>query len=337
MKKGPPRSTAWRRSIRCARGRQRLSLAGGLSLALTIMAWPVTSTAQPTESSSSEGAVETTKAAGGDEQEGPDQAACLEAHAAAQALRRETRFIEAQEKLLICSSATCPGPVIEDCGGWIGELERRTPSLAFSVKIDGIETQDGVVMLDGKAVTDRAGITKVDPGRHEVRIEMPPYDAREQVVFARDGAGTQLVNFDFTSSKQDEAVAPAPSFSESSEPSDTRSRPTPVAVYPLLGVGGAGLISFGVFGLIGNQRKTELQEECEPDCTDEQLKPMKNAYLIGDISLAVGAVSLLTASVIYLTRPTESADLTHDTSFEIQPVVGVDRRGSFGVVAVQRW
>lgn len=54
--------------------------------------------------------------------EQPDTAACLAAHVKAQSLKKETRFKEAQEQLLICSTASCPGPVIEDCGEWIGEL-----------------------------------------------------------------------------------------------------------------------------------------------------------------------------------------------------------------------
>ncbi|HEY6726400.1 MAG TPA: hypothetical protein VI197_20330 [Polyangiaceae bacterium] len=263
--------------------------------------------------------------------EQPDTAACLAAHVKAQALKKETRFKEAQEQLLICSTASCPGPVIEDCGEWIGELDRRTPSLAFSVTLDGVESQEARVTLNGDLITDREGITKVDPGRHVVRAELAPFPVREQVVFARDGGGTQVVDFEFETAK---SAPGAPGMD--SGPPEPASRPTPTIVYPLLGLSAAGFASFGVFALIGNQRKSELERECEPACSDEQLQPMKNSYLIGDISLAVGAASLLTATIVYLARPTDATP-GQDVALQLHPVVGLEDRGSFGVVAVQAW
>lgn len=265
--------------------------------------------------------------------EHPDTAACLAAHVKAQSLKKDTRFKEAQEQLLICSSASCPGPVIEDCGEWIGELDRRTPSLAFSVTLDGVESQEARVTLNGVLVTDREGITKVDPGRHVVRVELAPFEPREQVVFARDGGGTQVVDFKFESEKS------SPDVMESySSPPESTTRPTPVIVYPLLGLSAAGFAGFGVFGLIGNQRKAELEKECEPSCSDKQLQPMKNAYLIGDISLAVGAASLLSAAIVYLARPERAtAAPGRDTALQLHPVVGLEDRGSFGVVAHRAW
>jgi len=233
---------------------------------------------------------------------------------------------------LICSTASCPGPVIEDCGEWIGELDRRMPSLAFSVTLDGVESEEARVTLNGELITDREGITKVDPGRHVVRAELAPFPPREQVVFARDAGGTQVVDFEFESAKSEPGV----SGMDSGLP-ETTSRPTPTIVYPLLGLSAAGFAGFGVFALIGNQRKAELETECEPSCTDPQLKPMKNAYLIGDISLAVGAASLLTAAIVYLARPTETSTPGQDTALQVHPVVGLENRGSFGVVAVQAW
>lgn len=262
----------------------------------------------------------------------PDTAACLAAHVKAQALKKDTRFKEAQEQLLICSTASCPGPVIEDCGEWIGELDRRTPSLAFSVTLDGVESQEARVTLNGALITDREGITKVDPGRHVVRAELAPFPPREQVVFARDGGGTQVVDFEFETPKSASDATAA-----DTSPPQATSRPTPTIVYPLLGLSAAGFASFGVFALIGNQRKGELEKECEPSCTDAQLQPMKNAYLIGDISLAVGAASLLGAAIVYLARPEQASEPGQDTALRVHPTFDLENRGSFGVVAVQAW
>ncbi len=268
----------------------------------------------------------------------PDHAACLAAHAKAQELKRKTRFIEAQEQLYICSSASCPGPVIADCGGWIEELDQRTPSLAFSVKVDGVEASNASVTLDDEPVVDQSGVLKVDPGRHVVRAQVPSFDAHEEVVFARDGAGTQVVQFQFQTPKPiGEATEPGLDIMPQSEPPG---RPVPTVVYPLLGLSAAGLASFGVFALIGNQRKRELERDCEPDCTDNEVQPMKNAYAIGDVSLAVGAASLLTAGIVYLARPsTARTELETDPALSVvvHPVIGARSTSSFGVVAVQTW
>ena len=266
--------------------------------------------------------------------DGPDQRACLTAHSKAQTLKKETRFLEAQEQLFICSSATCPGPVIADCGRWLEELDRRTPSLAFSVRLDNVESQEARVVLDGKVVADRSGITKVDPGRHVVRVELPPFEPREEVVFARDGAGTQVVRFAFETEKPGLEPSPAPLAAQPSEPPQ---RPVPTVVYPLLGLSVAGVASFGVFAWIGNERQRELEEECEPSCTDDEVQPMKNSYMIGDVSLAIGVASLVSAGIIYLARPTKPATQTEPGwSLQVQPVVG-KKQSSLGVVAVQSW
>src|SRR5690606_36374533 len=104
----------------------------------------------------------------------------------------------------------------------------------------------------------------------------------------------------------------------------------------LLGLSAAGFASFGVFAWIGNERQRELEKECEPNCTDDEVQPMKNAYMIGDISLAVGAASLLGAGIIYLARPSRPVmeEARAGLRLDIQPVVGKD---SFGVVAAQTW
>lgn len=313
--------------------RRRARWARALMAVVGLSGWVSAASAEP----AADTAPESPDEAGADSEAGldpapPDTAACLAAHVKAQALKKDTRFKEAQEQLLICSTASCPGPVIEDCGEWIGELDRRMPSLAFSVTLDGVESQEARVTLNGEAITDREGITKVDPGRHVVRAELAPFPPREQVVFARDGGGTQVVDFEFETPKSTSGATATDTI-----PPKSASRPTPTIVYPLLGLSAAGFASFGVFALIGNQRKGELEKECEPSCTDEQLQPMKNAYLIGDISLAVGAASLLTAAIVYLARPTEASAPGQDTALQLHPVVGLENRDSFGVVAVQAW
>lgn len=235
----------------------------------------------------------------------PTRAQCLEAHREAQELKQSGKLVEAQEHLLICSSGSCPGALISDCGNWIAELEKTTPSMTFEVRRDGKEAFDAKLFVDGQPVTDRAHAFKVNPGRHSVRVELPPFEPHEEDLVLPEGQRMRLVSVDFTT-KRDEP-APAPAVAPPPPPREPV-RPTPGVVYPLLGVGVVGLASFGVFSVLGKSEQKELETSCAPACTDDDLSKMKRWYLIGDISAGVGAAALIGAAIVYLARPTQPAE-----------------------------
>jgi hypothetical protein len=234
----------------------------------------------------------------------PDRAACLTAHTNAQELKRGGKLLEAEAELKICASAGCPGAIISDCGQWIADLEQTTPSLIFEVRVDGKQFTDFEVQVDGASVTDHTKAHRVNPGRHVVRVQVPYFEPKEETVALPEGQRMRLVAFNFDSPTVDQPQAPV-ALPPSQAP--VMDRPTPVLVYPLLGVGAAGLASFGVFTILGKSKESELEDECAPACTDAELEPMKRHYLIGDISAGVGAASLIAAGVVYLTRPSRPA------------------------------
>lgn len=234
----------------------------------------------------------------------PTRDQCLEAHRSAQQLKQSSRFLEAQEHLQVCSSASCPGAIISDCGDWIAELERVTPSLVFEVRLDGKVTSDATVSIDGQVVTDRAHAFKVNPGEHVVRVEVPSFEPREEQVVVPEGQRMRLLSFDFDS-KPVEATAPPPPQPAALPPPPPPERPTPFIVYPLLGLGVVGLGSFGVFSYMGKSEQDDLERTCAPECTSKDRETMKRWYLIGDISAGVGAAAFVGAAIVYLARPTE--------------------------------
>jgi hypothetical protein len=263
----------------------------------------------------------------------PTRDQCLEAHRNAQQLKQSARFLEAQEHLQVCSSASCPGAIISDCGDWITELERITPSVVFEVRLDGKVTFDATVSVDGEVVTDKVHAYKVNPGPHVVRVELPPFEPREEQVVLPEGQRMRLLSFEF-SSQPAEAAAPPPAAPVTA-PAPLE-RPTPFIVYPLLGLGVAGLGSFGVFSYLGKSEQDELERSCKPDCTSTDLETMKRYYLIGDISAGVGAAALLGAAIVYLARPTERPhESASALSLDIGHVGGAKR--SLGLSASGRW
>lgn len=263
----------------------------------------------------------------------PSRTECLDAHRNAQELKQSAKFMEAQEHLLVCSSGTCPGAIISDCGNWIQELEQVTPSMIFQIRVDGKEALEADVQVDGKPVTDRAHAFKVNPGRHVVRVQVAKFEPHEEELVLPEGQRMRLIQVDFDARPKN-APAPAEALAP---PQKEVVRPTPVLVYPLLGLGVAGLASFTAFSLLGKSEQGKLEDRCQPRCTDGDLSKMKRWYTIGDVSAGIGAAALIGAGIVYLARPSREVDRPSDAvSFEIGPVRGA-LAGSIGVGASRTW
>jgi len=257
---------------------------------------------------------------------GPSRTACLDAHRNSQELRKEGKLLESQEQLLICSSETCPGAIITDCGKWLSEVDQLTPSLAFEVRVDGKDSSAAQVELDGRVLADWSKSVKVNPGRHDLRVVVQGFEPYTENLLTVEGQRLRVVSADFKT-KQPDVPKPLP-------PAPVYTRPTPTSTYVLLGVGVLGAAGFATFASIGKTKQNQLDNDCVKvmTCTDADLKPMKTMYLIGDISAGVGAAALLGAAIVYFTRPTVE---TPTTSFQVGTLG--DSRSSFGVSASHPW
>ena len=265
---------------------------------------------------------------------GPDRAACVAAHTSAQELKRSGKLLEAQSELQICSSAGCPGAIISDCGQWIADLEQTTPSMIFEVRVDGKQVTEFQVDVDGAPVTDLSKAHKVNPGRHMVRVRVDQFEPKDETVVLPEGQRMRLVLFEFSLPKAE--LVPEPVQSPP-PPAPLMERPTPVIVYPLLGLGIAGLGAFGVFTFLGKSEQDDLESTCSPDCTDSELESMRSYYLIGDISAGVGAAALIGAGIVYLARPEEPVVDKAGTAFRVSPTTMAGDLRSFGVSLQRSW
>lgn len=258
---------------------------------------------------------------------GPMRSECLDAHRSSQELRKAGKLLESQEKLLICSSESCPGALITDCGKWLAELEQVTPSVVFEVRVDGKDASVASVELDGKAVSDWSQAVKVNPGRHEVRITVDGFEPYVENVLTPEGKRLKMVSADF---KKKEAAAPV---TAPPKPVDS-ARPTPAGTYVLLGLGALGAGGFATFAAIGKTKQNQLDNDCRKvaPCTDTDLKPMKHSYLAADISAGVGIAALIGAAVVYFTRPTRESPAT---SFQVGAIDGSG--SSLAISASRSW
>ena len=65
-----------------------------------------------------------------------DAAACAEAAERAQPLRRAGSLRAARAQLLVCARKECPRVVRKDCEGWLADVDRSIPTVAFRVEGD---------------------------------------------------------------------------------------------------------------------------------------------------------------------------------------------------------
>jgi hypothetical protein len=90
------------------------------------------------------------------------------------------------------------------------------------------------------------------------------------------------------------------------------------------GVGVLGLASFAFFGLSGSSKQSDLDSRnCKPNCPQDDVDTIKRNYLIADISLGVGAASLVAASVFYFTRSSsQEPGPSNSVSVGVAPTTG---------------
>jgi hypothetical protein len=73
------------------------------------------------------------------------------------------------------------------------------------------------------------------------------------------------------------------------------------------GIGVAGALSFGVFGLLNHAKYSDVQDECSHDlCSDDVREDAERGHTyqtIANVGLIVGVVGLGTAVALVLTEP----------------------------------
>jgi hypothetical protein len=253
-----------------------------------------------------------------------DKVACMSAAESAEDLRKAGKLLEARDKLLVCSQPACPAFVRSDCKSWLNDVTGALTSVAIHAERRGQVLTDVVVKLDGATVaTTLAGTapwTSVDvnPGLHSFRFEHaddPPVE--ESVTLT---PGTKLREIDVQFAPQ-EAAAPPPSPPTPPAPAPPAARPVPVPVYV---VGGAGVVITGVatFFQVSGMSKVSGLNSCKPDCSVASRNDARTTLWVGNVGLGVGVLTLATAAVLFIRRPTVEAQPVGAVAVDVEPTRG---------------
>jgi hypothetical protein len=249
-----------------------------------------------------------------------DVRACIDEHSDGQLLRDQSQFLEARSRFVSCADPACPDTIRAECANLLNELERALPTVVLSVRDAQQRDVPGVrVELDGQPVQDALNgrAIAVNPGAHSFRFIAA--DGRIEVIEAVALEWVKGRPVEATFDEPAPAAAPALVTRQQPQPQQPERDASVPAVAPsssrrtlayvLGGVGVAALAGSGYFAWSGHSKKQELSESCAPECTDDQVAPVRSKYLIADILLGVGVVSVGTGAYFYFT-PSDPAGPT---------------------------
>ncbi len=230
---------------------------------------------------------------------------CLAAYEDAQRLRFAAKLVGAREKLRVCRRDVCPSLVRSDCEKWLGEVAESLPSVVLSARDpSGRDLFDVNVALDGAPLASGLAGTAldVDPGTHTIRFTRGA-DTYEEKLLVRQGEHNRVIVGVLGS------TAPKPAVGA------TEPQPGPgVSPRGVVGLvlGGAGLVTLGVSGVLGltsNGDASGLRETCgvTQSCTQEQVDAIAGRRTVAGVLAGVGGAMVITGVVLFVTAPSASA------------------------------
>jgi len=226
--------------------------------------------------------------------------ACMQAADKGQAAKRQGRLLDARDAFLVCARDACPGVIRADCARWLDEVEVRIPAASVRVQTDDGRDVAARLFVDGTEIPNWSpGRTmRMEPGTHTFRAEAEGFEPAEETAVLAEGEKARLLTLVVARPKN--VLGPT---SPLPPEEDARSSRPPMLVYPLAGIGVAGLAGFTIFGLSGRAEADDLREGCgrTRSCTEADVSSARSMYLVADVALAVGVVALGTAAVLWLT------------------------------------
>lgn len=254
-----------------------------------------------------------------------DNDACYASYESAQQLRNSGDLVAAREQLRVCADPACPAAVTTDCGPWLNAVEASISTVTFvvhdekgadldavSVKMDGREI---VSKIDGKAVP-------VNPGIHTFTFSAEGRNGDEKKITVHEGEKARAIEVTLT--LVGSVLGP-----KTGEGTKGKNLAVPFGV--VLGIGVVGIGMWGVFGGLGLAAKSDAEETCAPNCTDDDVSGIKTNFLVADVSLGVGAAALAGAAIVGIVWATSSSTCDLATDKDCKAPAETDKQASLRV------
>lgn len=226
-----------------------------------------------------------------------DDAACIQSYEATQTLRKAGKLREAHAEALKCGGDTCPAVLVKDCQRWAAEVDALLPSVVFEVKGGAGEPLSHVkITANGRLLAEHidGSPMTLEPGEVTLHFESPegrglPVD---QTITLKEGEKATKVTVQLG-----EKPPPPP-------PPPPAKKPLPLG--PIV-FGATGVVALGVgtaFAIMGAGAESDL-DACKPRCSADDVNGVSTKYAVADILFTAGAVSLVAAAYMFLTRPAD--------------------------------
>lgn len=217
-------------------------------------------------------------------------AACVNAYEQGQVQRQSGRLITARSMLQACARDECPSFIRADCTTWFGEVQSEVPTLVFAARGQGRDLANVRVSVGERVLSARVDgqIVELDPGEYDFEFRAPGMQTLVQHFVIARGERNRLIQVDLQPVPAAAAAAPAAAPAPAPAP-ERRSLLLPVVFAGIGAVGVAGFLGLGASGL---SQENRLESSCAPRCSPEQVSDVHRKYLMADVSLGVGVVSL---------------------------------------------
>lgn len=233
-------------------------------------------------------------------QEAPSvNAQCAEAYEQGQILRKSGGLLQARVTLQHCAQDECPDFIRNDCLGWFAEVQNDVPSLVFAAKSQGRDLSDVSVSLGSRVLTSRIDgqVMELDPGEYDFRFQSPGMRAQTRHFVLVTGERNRLVEVE---------LVPLTAAVDSAAPVTSPPRPRSLLLPGIFaGVGAVGLAGFAGLGAWGRSKESKLESTCSPNCSKSDVSAVRTKYVLADVSLGVGVVSLALGAYFFL-RPEDA-------------------------------
>jgi len=254
----------------------------------------------------------------------PSKNECIDANESAQRLAQAGKLVDARSNLLVCVSASCPGPIRDDCTQKLAEVQSKTPTIVFEVTDDADHDLSAVrVTIDGHPLVDKldGAAVAVDVGEHQFVFEAAGLKKEKRILVIHEAEKDRRERIILVAAGTEPApAADAPSAVSATQPEHAPAPEAPPAEsdgsgqrtlgLALGGAGAAGLIVGGVFGLLAKTTYDHAVSECQGSrvsaCGPGALSDGSSAHtqaLVSTVAFVAGAALLAGGAYFYFTAP----------------------------------
>jgi len=251
----------------------------------------------------------------------PTKEECVDANETAQVLRASGKLRDAQDKLALCASRSCPAPVRRDCTERLDEVQRALPTVVFAVRSARGDDMTAVrVTMDGAPwpVTLGGGANAVDPGPHTFGFEADGFTPLRREILVREAERERSITVLLEPAKEagTASASRAGSFTspqvEVPQPAHrAEDRGLPALRWIAVVTGAIGVVGVAAGGAVAIEAKSQFDAAEQETGAARHADSVRavNAGNVATVVMSVGGLLAVGGVVLWLAAPSASTSV----------------------------